>query len=109
MTTHIELTGSLDEPDPAHPGQFVRVVYQRTAPGLGNLPNSGKFDRQRRRHVVPHDPQTPAQVARRAKMAAAVLAWQAMTPQNRSAWTTPAAARNITPFNAFVSNFLRTP
>lgn len=71
-----ELRGKLTEPDPNNPALSVRVVYQRTSPGLGNDPDDPTRTRQRRAYVVPINPNTPAQQTRRAKMAAAVLAWK---------------------------------
>lgn len=103
----LDLRGTLQEPDPANPAQSVKVVYQAVAPGLGNIANGGAFDRQRRAHVVPADPRTPAQLARRSKMADAVAAWHAASPENRRAYEEAAKVRRISVFNAFISNFLR--
>lgn len=107
MTPNLLITGTLQEPDPDHPGQTVRVVYQRVAPGLGNIADHPAGALQRRAHVIPYDPKTPAQVARRQRFAAAVAAWRALDPENRSDWTAAARSRNITPFNAFVSAYMK--
>lgn len=107
MTPAIDLHGTLTEPDPQNPAQSVKVVYQTTAPGAGNISNGGKFDRQRRAHVIPKDPKTPAQLQRRARMAAAVAAWKLATPEDRSAYAEAARIRRITVCNAFISAFLR--
>ncbi len=104
---HLDIRGTLQEPDPANPAQSVKVVYQKVAPGAGNISNGGAFDRQRRAHVVPTDPKTPAQVARRTKMAAAVEAWHNASPENRRAYAEAAKVRRISIFNAFISHFLR--
>lgn len=101
------LTGKLTEPDPLNPSQSVTVVYQRVAPGLGNVDSDPTGTQQRRALVTPTDPRTPAQLARRAKMADAVAAWHAATPEQRAAYNDAARVRRITAFNAFVSAFLR--
>jgi len=83
-----------------------KVVYQKTAAGMGNISNGGRWDRQKRAHVIPIDPQTPAQLARRARMRAANLAWQALPQQERENAEKRARARNITGYNQFISEYL---
>jgi len=49
---------------------------------------------------------TTAQLARRQTYVDACAAWQLLTPEERSAWDAPAAARQITAFNAYLSDAL---
>lgn len=83
-------------------------VYQRTAPGKGNVPADQTNTLQLRRYVIPTDPRTPAQIARRAAFANAVAAWQATTPENRALWRIQGKARNLSGFNAYLSRALKT-
>jgi hypothetical protein len=110
MTTipNLDIRGILTECTATTPQTCETVVYQATAPGLGNISNGGRFDRQRRRWVIPHDPRTPAQLARRARFASGVAAWQAMDTTARQAWHWLGEQRRISSFNAFLSNHLRT-
>jgi hypothetical protein len=104
----ITVAGTLTETPADQLQQPTRVTYQRTAPGHGNLIGNGTYNHQRRACVIPLDPKTPAQIARRANMRAAVVAWQAATPEQRDVWRTIATARRVTPYNAFVSSYLKS-
>ena len=84
-------------------------VYQRTSHGNGNIPDDPTHRLQLRRWVKPADPMTPAQLARRALMAAAVAAWQALTTDQRAAWRAAGKQRRIPAYNAFISAYLRAP
>jgi len=103
----LDLTGTLTLGPGLAPGLPGRYVYQRTAPGKGNLPGTGNFSKQLRRHVIPYDPATTAQMARRALMAAAVARWHASTDQDKAAWKINAQNRFISVFNACISDTLR--
>lgn len=107
LLNSLELTGTLkfDPADPLLP--LAKYVFQRTAPGKGNIAGFGLFDRQMRRHIIPLDPMTPAQLARRALMAAAVARWHASTPQDKDTWKINAQNRSITVFNACISDILK--
>lgn len=87
----------------------AKYVFQRVAPGAGNLTERPGLDLQMRRHVIPVDPMTPAQLARRALMAAAVARWHATPPQDRQQWAGLAKSRSISLFNASVSDYLKNP
>lgn len=61
-----------------------------------------------RKHVVPHNPQTPLQVGVRAGMAFCSK-WSASDPTTTKAiWTTAANNAKISPTNAFVKAFMST-
>lgn len=82
-------------------------VYQRVLKGCGNIPTRHPRDMQLRRHVIPDDPQTTAQLARRAVFAAAVAAWHALTPAERQAWAEQGKPRALPGYNWFISHYLR--
>lgn len=92
-----------EEPD-RPPGCYV---YQRTAPGKGNIPTDPQRALQLRAWVIPFDPHTPAQVAQRATMRDGVAAWQALTPEAKAAWRAAGLARNLPAYNAFLSAYMK--
>lgn len=91
--------------DPLLP--FGKYVFQRVRPGFGNLPDRPRLDLQLRRHVVPTDPKTVAQMARRALFAAAVARWRAPMAGDLDRWSNDAQNRAIPVFNAALSDVLR--
>lgn len=94
------------QPDPQAPP--VRMVLQRTAPGLGNVEGARERRLQLRAHVIPADPRTPAQLAQRAAFAAAQTAFYALSPGDRDALRAPAALANLTARQYFTREFLKT-
>lgn len=96
------LTFTPDNPPRPH----GRYTFQRVRPGLGNVPSRPSLDLQLRRHVVPLDPKTPAQIARRDLMRAAVARWRASTSQDKAEWKIIAQNRSISVFNAAISDTL---
>ena len=103
----LDVRGTVTECGPGPAPVCEKVVYQGTAIGAGNISNGGKYNRQRRAYVVPSDPHTPAQVARRTFFAAAVHEWQALSPEAKAAWKQAGRARNIPGYSAFLSAYLR--
>jgi hypothetical protein len=97
--------GVLTELDPQQPGGTVRVVYQRTARGLGNVPNVPGRVLQRRAYVIPADPRTPIQRALRARLAAATAAWKTLPELDRTAWRALALSRGPTGFMLYVRDY----
>lgn len=59
-----------------------------------------------RMHVVPHDPKTPAQVDRRGRFRAAVVAWRALPNSEREAWRKRAARAERTGYHLFLAEFI---
>lgn len=101
------ITGTLHLANPPTGGTPGRYTFQRVRAGFGNLPGGTGYDMQIRRTVTPADPMTPAQMARRALMAAAVARWHAMTTQDKAAFEKKAENRSITVFNAVISDTLK--
>jgi len=89
------------------PRPFGRYVFQRVRPGLGNLPGFPHLALQLRAHVIPIDPKTAAQMARRDLMRAAVARWHTSTDQDKAQWKINAQDRSISVFNSCISDTLR--
>lgn len=104
---YLEINGTITEDDPDNPGQLARFCYQRVAPGAGNLPGNGTFNRQRRRVVIPNHPNTTAQLTQRQKLTEAVQAWQALDADQRRYWTQQGTKRSLPGYNAFIANHMR--
>lgn len=92
--------------DPPRP--TGRYVIQRVAPGLGNVAADPERSLQIRAHVIPADPQTPRQLAARARFAAGVIAWHELPPTDRAYWYDQGPRHGLPAFNAFLSYYLRT-
>lgn len=58
-------------------------------------------------HVVPGNPDTPAQRQRRRLFAEAVNAWQSLPPNVRTRWNRLSSGGRTTGFNLFVSAYLQ--
>lgn len=103
MPHSLGLRGKLRLCDPV----CTLYVFQRVAPGLGNVPEDPTRSLQKRRHVVPADPKTPAQLARRSRFAAGVAAWHALDSNSKRYWRALGARLGISGINAFMRAFLR--
>jgi hypothetical protein len=97
ITLHPRLTGT--EP--------IRVVLQRTTPGLGNLPFGRRKELQMRRHVVPYDPRTPAQRAQRARLGNASTAWHALTPEEKREWNRVGSTKRLTGYMVYTGAWMK--
>lgn len=84
-----------------------KVVYQRTAKGLGNITVPGRHDLQRRKHVIPTDYRTESQIRCRARIAAATAAWHELGDAQRRDWDRKSGKKPISGFNLFVRDFCR--
>ena len=98
-------TGTLTEVDP-NTGQTEKVVYQRTSYLAPNLPPINGRPMQRRRHVIPHNPKTPAQTLRRERFADAVTAWQLLPIGEKVDYGRRASKQARTGYNLFISEYL---
>jgi hypothetical protein len=52
---------------------------------------------------------TEEQLALRLKFGSAILAWQALTYEEKQPWRVRAYSRHMTGYNAFISDFMKTP
>lgn len=98
-------TGTITEVDPVTKAT-EKVVYQRTSYLAPNLPPINGRPMQRRRHVIPHNPRTPAQTVRRGKFADAVTAWQVLPIADKVMYGRRASKQARTGYNLFISEYL---
>lgn len=103
----LSITGTLSFCPTNPPRPCGKYVYQRVAPGLGNVEGVPLDNLQLRAYVIPADPKTPAQLARRNLFSLAVSGWHSLTEEQRWAWRDAGARRNISSFNAYISAYLR--
>jgi hypothetical protein len=61
-----------------------------------------------KRKAAPSGTPSASQTARRLVYANGCAAWAGLSPGEKSAWSSLAHARKITPFNAFMSDYLLT-
>lgn len=107
MNEFMTITKTLTFQPTNPPRPHGKYVFQRVAPGRGNVAGRPAWDLQLRAHVIPIDPMTPAQIARRDHFRAAVALWHASTNQDKEQWKKTAQNRSIPVFNACLSDLLR--
>jgi hypothetical protein len=106
-TSALLITGTLTMIPPETTLPPKKMVFQRVKLGLGNLPDKSNTGHQLRTHVIPIDPKTAAQIARRDLMRAAVARYRTPIGDDLIRWKKIARARNIPLFNAACSDILR--
>lgn len=89
--------GKPGDPDPLN----VNGIYQMRMTKRGKRPIKMKF-------YTPTNPQTPAQQANRAKFAAAVAAWQALTSEEKSVYTERAKKRQMFGWGLFIREYYQS-
>lgn len=105
-TIGLNLHGVIWMDHPTIPGAVVKKIAQRTAPGKGNVPEMRHQNQQIRAHVIPIDPKTPAQIAQRNRMRAAMTAWTSLTEPERELWRSAARSAQMGGINLFVREYL---
>lgn len=88
-------------------GRLGAYVYQRVQPGLGNVPGDKTRSLQRRLHRPTNTSDTIAQQARRNIFREGVALWATMTDEEKALLRPAANRRNMTTFNAFMSDYLK--
>jgi hypothetical protein len=89
-------------------GRLGDRVFQRVAPGLGNIQGDASRTLQNRAYVKPTDRHTPAQLAQRMKMRDAVASWHTIDPDLKATYRARAKPLNMTGFNLYISTYLRS-
>jgi hypothetical protein len=84
-----------------------KVVFQGASNITANYWTKTGQPRKVRVYVIPADPKTDAQIARRDWLRAGVAIWQALSAEEKAAWTKAGEARQITGYNAFNSSHLK--
>lgn len=105
----LDARGSLNWTDYINTGEVRRVVFQATGARGSNLTSPLGKPRQVRRHVIPKDPRTPAQIAQRNQLKQAMLAWQALTEPEKQTWRNKAKGQPLTGCMLFVSQYRQPP
>ncbi len=67
---------------------------------------SGKVKYYRKDYCIPTNPQSVPQQANRAKMTAAVLAWQGLTSEQQSVYNKSAIGKGMSGYNLFLKQHL---
>jgi len=88
-------------------GRIGNRVYQRTAPGQGNVLSDPSRTLQNRAYVPHTTSNTPAQQVRRNSFKAAALSWKTQTPEVQADYNTRANARGLTGYNLWISTQMR--
>lgn len=86
-------------------GKIGDIVYQRVRKGLGNIETLGRHDLQIRRLGSRIDNPSPRQLQSRARIAAATVAYQALSELERGAWRERTSKKHSTGYNLFVREF----
>lgn len=91
--------------------QYFGGVYQKRVTGYnryGRNPNRArKVYYVRQKYYRPTDPKTPEQQSNRAKMAAAVAAWQELTENQKTVYNKAGINQARKGYNVFISEYLR--
>ena len=104
----LQITGAINIERQDEPGTFDRKVYQRTRRGAGNIRSRGTRSFQLRAYVKSNPGNTEIQLAGRRRFAAAIAAYQALTPEERAPWVQKAKGAKMTHYNLFLRHFCRT-
>lgn len=88
-------------------GKLGAYVYQRVAPGLGNVPDIPSADLQKRLWVKSPKTSSPALDANRAKFAAGVTAWRNASAETIAQFEQYGSDHGLSGYNAFISWWLR--
>ena len=99
-------TVRLDLDPLTHPSGLY--VYQRVHKKYGNIQTTLTHGLQLRRHVKTPNTRTPAQLARRSAFAAALLAWRALTPAEKTQWSATGKPRALPGYQCFLSAYLKS-
>ena len=102
------VTGKIQSGYDPFTGEPFKMVYQRVRKGLGNLEDSGGMGLQLRVQALITDKKSAAQLKSRARMAAAVAAYQVLTNEEKENLKEAALALHMTGYNLFIKQFCET-
>ncbi len=102
------VTGKIQSGYDPFTGKPFKMVYQRVRKGLGNLEDSGGMGLQFRVQALITDKKSAAQLKSRARMAAAVAAYQVLTNEEKENLKEAALALHLTGYNLFIKQFCET-
>ena len=67
---------------------------------------TGKVKHYREPYMIPYNPRTEAQQANRQKLADGVVAWKALTPDEKNQYNIKAKGRRMSGYNLFLKEYL---
>src|SRR3990170_7302751 len=108
MKTHLQITGILTGTPDIPPKPHGKYVYQKTKAGSGNPPGKNPRRKQCRVWTRGTYSNTAAQQPFRARFAAGVTTWHALTPSQKELWRKPGAKLHLNRFQAFMRYYLRS-
>lgn len=104
----LDLHGTLSFVPVDPPKPHGKYVVQRCAAGLGNVTGDKRLSTQLRAHVLPVNPRTAPQMRQRGKLAAAVIAWRALSTAEIDELRPRAVARSLPVYQFFIGEFCHT-
>jgi hypothetical protein len=102
------VTGKIQSGYDPFTGKPFKMVYQRVRKGLGNLEDTGGMGLQFRVQALITDKKSAAQLKSRARMAAAVAAYQVLTIGEKENLKEAALDLHMTGYNLFIKLFCET-
>ena len=102
------VTGKIQSGYDPFTGKPFKMVYQRVRKGLGNLEDNGRMGLQFRVQALITDKKSTAQLQSRARLAAAVTAYQVLTSEEKENLKLAALALHMTGYNLFIKQFCET-
>lgn len=86
----------------------ARYVYQKTKPGLGNVPGDKTRTLQIRLQPAQYNPRTTQQVLNRLRFQAGVAAYKALTTEEKSEWKRQGRLKKLNGFQFFMRVWCKT-
>ena len=102
------VTGKIQSGYDPFTGKPFHMVYQRVRKGLGNLEDTGGMGLQFRVQALITDKKSTAQLKNRARMAAAVTAYQLLSQGQKESLKEVAQDLQMTGYNLFIKLFCET-
>ena len=102
------VTGKIQSGYDPFTGKPFKMVYQRVRKGLGNLEDNGHMGLQFRVQALITDKKSTAQLQSRARLAAAVTAYQTLPFTEKEALKLAALGLHMTGYNLFIKQFCET-
>jgi hypothetical protein len=102
ILNNLGLTGTLHCIKPVAGGTMGKYVFQKTRAGHGNIAGDVTRTLQVRRWVKGSNPRTPGQQVNRAAFATAVLAWHALSGEQRAALKHKSVGTNMNAYQLFL-------
>lgn len=104
----LSITGILTHTPDGTGQPFGKYVFQKTIPGLGNVPGDKTRTQQIRRWTAGTPSNTILQQPHRERFAIGVATWHGLTEPEKEAWRAPGRLLKLNRFQAFMRNWCRT-